>query len=127
LNFTYAGGDDEYLANESECVLLLDVRASENVGVKPIPLNGYGYDARRYDCASVGERSPDARVCGYVGLEIERIKNLFSVTGLSVARQRFLLLKSKLKRECQTKEQRQKASESALPPSSGLNLYKERY
>jgi hypothetical protein len=76
---------DGYLANESECVLLLGVRASENVGVKSAPLNGHGYDARRYDCAGVGGRSLNAGVRGYVGLEIERIKNLFSVIRLSVA------------------------------------------
>lgn len=81
--FSYAGGDDEYLANESECVTLLRVRASENVAVKPIPLNGYGCDAHRHDDAGVDERSLNARVGGYVGLETVQIKNLSLVPKLS--------------------------------------------
>ncbi len=54
---------------------MLRVRASENVAVKPIPLDDYGCDAHRHDDVGVDERSLNARVRDYVGLEIVQIKN----------------------------------------------------
>jgi hypothetical protein len=66
--FSYAGGDDEYLANESEYETSLRVRANENVAIKSKNLDGYGCDVHLHDDADVdGKLLTSLCLCAIAG------------------------------------------------------------
>jgi hypothetical protein len=50
---------------------LLDVRASENVEVKPIPLDGYGYDAHRYKFHTISSSKLQVEPKSFLGCHRE--------------------------------------------------------